>query len=85
MFSVPSALLDEDREQADDDRQDAESFGERREDDRDAADLAGCVRVPAASPVADWERLASTLKPPKTPDATLAAPSPISSWSGSIS
>ena len=38
-------LLDEDREQADDDRQDAEAFGERREDDRDAADLAGCVGV----------------------------------------
>ena len=37
--------LDEDREQTDDDREDAEALGERREDDRDAADLAGRVGV----------------------------------------
>src|SRR5689334_9698567 len=37
--------LDEDREQADDDREDAEALGERREDDREAADVAGGVGV----------------------------------------
>ena len=37
--------LDEDREQTDDDREDAEAFGERGEDDRDAADLAGGIGV----------------------------------------
>ena len=39
--------LDEDREQADDDREHAEAFGERREDDREAADLAGRIGVAA--------------------------------------
>ena len=39
--------LDEDREQADDDREDAEALGERREDDREAADLAGRIGVAA--------------------------------------
>src|SRR5262249_6391349 len=38
-------LVDEDRQQADDDRQHAESFGEAGKDDREAADLAGSVRV----------------------------------------
>src|SRR5580765_1803747 len=45
--SVPgcSAALDEDREQADHDREDAEALGERGEDDRDAADLAGRIGI----------------------------------------
>ena len=47
VFSVPGRLrgLDEDREQADDDREDAEALGEGREDDRDTADLSGRVGV----------------------------------------
>jgi hypothetical protein len=44
-FSVLASRLDEDREQADDDRQDAEALGEGGENDRDASDLAGSVRV----------------------------------------
>ena len=43
------------------------------------------VRLPAASPVADWLKLASTAKPPNRPAPALAAPSAISSWSGSMS
>src|SRR5688572_8686975 len=48
-YSVPGRLrgLDEDREQADDDREDAEALGEGREDDRDTADLSGRVGVAA--------------------------------------
>ena len=42
-------------------------------------------RAPAVSPVAVCDRLASTVKPPNSPDATLAAPRATSSWSGSIS
>jgi hypothetical protein len=42
-MSTRTSRLDEDREQADDDREDAEAFCEGREDDRDAADLAGRV------------------------------------------
>src|SRR3954453_2718043 len=38
-------LLDEDRQQADHDGEHAESFGEAGEDDREAADLPGCVGV----------------------------------------
>ena len=40
-----SGGLDEDREEADDDREHAEAFCEGREDDRDAADLARCIGV----------------------------------------
>jgi len=34
---VPSGLLEEERQQPDDDRQDAKAFGEARQDDRQAA------------------------------------------------
>ena len=43
------------------------------------------LRGPADSAVADCDRLASTVKPPKNPADTFAAPRPMSSWSGSIS
>ena len=43
------------------------------------------VRLPAASPVADWLRLASTANPPNSPAPAFAAPRAMSSWFGSIS
>ena len=39
--------LDEDREQTDDDRRHAETFGERGKNDREATDLAGRIRISA--------------------------------------
>ena len=51
----------------------------------DVTSDASWVRAPAASAVADWDRLASTTKPPKIPVARLLAPSATSSWSGSRS
>src|SRR4029079_10343867 len=47
MARTSISLLDEDREEADDDRKNAEAFCEGSEDDRDAADLSGRVRVAA--------------------------------------
>src|SRR6476661_2460986 len=47
MARTSISLLDEDREEADDDRENAEAFCEGSEDDRDAADLSGRVRVAA--------------------------------------
>ncbi len=44
-----------------------------------------CVRLPAASPAADWLKLASTGNPPNSPAPALAAPSAMSSWFGSMS
>ena len=44
-----------------------------------------CVRAPDASAVADWDRLASTMKPPNRPEERFAPPRATSSWSLSIS
>ena len=41
--------------------------------------------APALSAVAVWDRLASAVKPPNRPVATLAAPRATISWSASIS
>ena len=40
-----------------------------------------CERAPADSAVADWDRLASGVNPPKSPELMLAPPSATSSWS----
>ena len=74
-FRSRSSLLDEDREQADDDREHAEAFGERREDDREAADLAGRVGVAADGAAADRPaRMPMPMPGPMTPRAARPAP-----------